>query len=255
MDKGQFFKAVVLSLVLIGIVNAHSQTACQHVTLKTSDLFSGFCFWQLSDGLSCGKSTRELISNSSRGYTFPGYSFLSEKGSSLKVSRICRQIIAGELSGILFGFWCAGISGALIPSKDEVRSDGPTFAGIEYVMGGFYLGYVVGNGLGVYVLGNDRYGKGSFLATLGGSIIGGLIGVSNFFFLDNKNIGVYLSVLGPPVGSLIGFYLSWRPIEPAGNAFIIYDHGKLKWSLRSFNVCYGYDNKPIINLNLFQVNF
>jgi len=44
MDKGQFFKAVVLSLVLIGVVNAHSQTACQHVTLKTSDLFSGFCF-------------------------------------------------------------------------------------------------------------------------------------------------------------------------------------------------------------------
>ncbi|HCK99328.1 MAG TPA: hypothetical protein DHW42_04395 [Candidatus Marinimicrobia bacterium] len=173
----------------------------------------------------------------------------------LKISKVCKQFIGGELFGIFLGICGTGISNALIPDPGDDPSDGPSFEGIEYRISAFYLGYAIGNALGVYIAGNDKYEEGSYLATLGGSIVSGLIGVSTLIILDNKDIGAYLSILGPPMGSIIGFNLSRKPRESAGNAFINYDRDQLKLSLGDINVhCDSY-YKPLLNVNLFQANF
>ncbi|MHA1332379.1 MAG: hypothetical protein ACTSR2_15030 [Candidatus Hodarchaeales archaeon] len=96
---------------------------------------------------------------------------------------------------------------------------------------------------------------GSFLKTLIGSIIGSTAGLYVFIECDQKGLPSSALVIGPTIGSILGFNLSRRSRESAGKAFINYNQGRLKWLLSKANVCYDYYNKPVLNVNLFKINF
>ncbi len=272
MNKRLFFKTVTLLLVLVGSASAHEQLMHQHITreafesndvftlrrLPTTCPFVGNSLNNYSDKLLLQElryKKTDLSINYMLRYLLPDRTdSLSKKKSPLKISNICKQYIGGELLGICFGIWGAGISGSLIPDTGDDPGDGPSFEGLEYRMSAFYLGYVIGNALGVYIAGNNRYEDCSYLTALGGSFIGGLIGVSALIILDNKKIGACLSILGPPIGSIIGFNLSREPKESPGKAFINCDRGQFRLSLGNINLHYG-NYKPLLDVNVFQANF
>lgn len=165
----------------------------------------------------------------------------------LRISKICKEILVGELFGI-GGIFIGPVFISPFVPKDA-------WSALSYGYISSFIGYSIGNSIGVYIAGNDKYEKGSYLATLGGSIVSGLIGVSTLIILDNKDIGAYLSILGPPMGSIIGFNLSRKPRESVGNAFINYEKGLFQCSLGKVNIYYDYYHKPVLNVNLFQANF
>jgi len=166
----------------------------------------------------------------------------------LNAKKICKEFIIGELFGLGGSLIGMSIGPAFAPKNEGLGT-------LSYVYIGWYFGYVIGVPLGVYIAGNDQYEEGSYLATLGGSILGGLIGVCTFFTLENKDIGAYLSLLCPPIGSLIGFNLSRKGRELVGNAFINYDSEQLKFVLGNINARYDDYHKLGVNINIIQVNF
>ena len=97
---------------------------------------------------------------------------------------------------------------------------------------------------------------GSYLKTLIGSIIGSTAGLYIFIECDQKGLPSSALVIGPTIGSILGFNLSRRSRESAGKAFINYNRGsKLKWSLADINVHCNHWYEPVLNVNLFQANF
>jgi len=261
---------VSLSLFLIGgKVNAHEQSVHQYITREAFKLLQMSFPGKSPEAVACvgnlvfnrfvndpfSKQFDYQDGNYSNCYMQNSNSLLVENNSNstikrpLKFSKICKQIVIGEISGLGCSFVGMCIFPAFAPHDESMGT-------LAYVYIGWYAGYMLGNSIGVYIAGNDEYEEGSYFATLGGSILGALVGVSTFFALDNKDIGAYLSILGPPIGSILGFNLSRKSRGSAGKAFINYNRGsKLKWSLADINVHYNCWYEPVLNVNLFQANF
>lgn len=172
-------------------------------------------------------------------------SFSSNK-KPIRVGKICQEFIVGELYGIGFGLIGAIAVKALSPDDDW----GTLANGIA----GMYLGYALGTSVGVYTIGDDEKEKGSYLATLSGCIIGALCGVRLFYAFDQKGIGSYALMLGPPIGSIIGFNLFRRARESHVKIFINNKGGALKWS--QGEVCvHNYHSNQLFHISLFQASF
>lgn len=269
MSKRLFFSAVVLSLVLVGGANAHKQTMHQHITREAFKLLQMSFPGKSPEAVACvgnlvfnrfvndpfSKQFDYQDGNYSNCYMQNSNSLPVENNSNstikrpLKFSKICKQIVIGEISGLGCSFVGMCIFPAFAPHDESMGT-------LAYVYIGWYAGYMLGNSIGVYIAGNDKYEKGSYFATLGGSILGALIGVSTFFALDNKDIGACLSIISPPIGSILGFNLSRKPRGMAhGRALINWGQGGLKWSLSNINVYFDNCNRPVLNVNLFQANF
>ncbi len=115
-------------------------------------------------------------------------------------NRIPHQMLGGVGGGILGGA-AGGLAGKLM------TGDNPEgFEDIANVVMGVLMGYTVGNGLGVYFMGNTATEKGSIGWTLAGSTLGLVAGVG-----IGANMGEALlpfaatSVL---VGSMVGYNLT-----------------------------------------------
>lgn len=109
-----------------------------------------------------------------------------------------KQFVIGELCGV----GCAYLSlFASMPFAPKDKGLGIMGYGANI----FYIGYTVGNALGVYWVGNTRY-KSSFLKTLIGSAIGASLGM---YIMNLSDISAppysYAAIFGPVIGSMISY--------------------------------------------------
>lgn len=121
-------------------------------------------------------------------------------------------------------------------------------------MYGFFIGYSLGNALGVYLIGNMEEVQGSFGYTLFGSIAGMAIGIG---WTGQKGSAIPIFIL-PGVGGLIAFYLSAEEVVPAKtDALIQIQNEKIQLGApRIFLTRIDKtSNKLRYNFELFRVNF
>jgi hypothetical protein len=116
--------------------------------------------------------------------------------------------ITGEL---LFGV-VGGISGgyAGVYAGDQLDTD-------PYGNTGFILGCAIGTAVGssivVYGIGTRGSETGSLLTTLGGSMVGGALGLAGSWIIKDQvseGIVMFPLLLGPPILATIGFNLTRR---------------------------------------------
>jgi hypothetical protein len=116
--------------------------------------------------------------------------------------------IAGCIGGGALGF--AGLMGGMIIGAEEGCYE--LGCGMGEGLIGLTIGHTLGSAIGVYLVGNIGNETGSFLATLGGSILGGGLGLT-FVFLSGELLPFPLLVC-PPIGATIGFNLTRRYKSP-----------------------------------------
>jgi hypothetical protein len=161
----------------------------------------------------------------------------------LKAGKVAGEILAGGLAGgglgVAGGFIGAGIKVGLFP--DNVTPIGDLLG--LYI--GFPIGYTIGCSLGVYWVGSRGDETGSYLATLGGSILGSTVSFANIIALWHgsnlwgnlwwhgvnlsEQVGVITFFSGPLIGALIGFNATRKKrssFEP-GDALLNFNEGKM----------------------------
>lgn len=139
------------------------------------------------------------------------------------------QFIIGELTGVGIGL-ATGICTAPVISRNN-----DDLAGLGYLLVTIYSGYSIGNSVGVYYHGKKRH-NGSYIKTLVGAISGTVLGLYLFSASDQKGPLSAMPLLGPTIGSMIGF-----------NAFRKAD---ALYSMEGNNYSY-----TTVKFNLISVNF
>lgn len=156
------------------------------------------------------------------------------------------RVIGQGLSGTGIGIVLAVIGGSIGHSLAGKKSQ----SGEEFL--GAFLGYTVGNTLGIYWIGNTKELHGSFGVTFLGSTIGVLAG----------GLGLYVigpfALLVPAIGGIIAFYLSVEEVVPTKtDALIQIQNEKVQFgSPRIFLTRIDEtSNKLRYNLELLRINF
>jgi len=121
------------------------------------------------------------------------------------MQNLCR-LIKGSGMGLLVGA--------------NVASDDEGWGSVSYGLFGWYMGYTFGNSLGVYLAGNNKQYKGSFIATLAGALFGAYCGIEIFKGYNQRGFGSVALMLGPPVGSIMGFNMFRKARVSEGCAFM-----------------------------------
>ena len=137
------------------------------------------------------------------------------KKSRLSDRRLSDEILAGVLAGIATGSAVGYVGNYIFCGEcDEQFWIAVTTA------------YSLGSAIGVYIVGNIGDKTGSFIATLGGSMLGGLAGFAAAYAVP---FGVLLLPLGPPIGATIGFNKTLRYKSPpvSGTALINFRDGQM----------------------------
>ncbi|MCK9425488.1 MAG: hypothetical protein M0Q21_05555 [Ignavibacteriaceae bacterium] len=176
-------KLTIISLIFLS-VQLFSQTQSLAYRMPFSE-----CFQTQTDSLHSTKNLKPLLS----------------------IKTIFFQAIAGGGIGTL---------AALIGSElgDELFNDRHRgLAPSDEFMLGFFIGYSLGNALGVYWIGNMEEVQGSFGYTLFGSIAGMAIGIS---LTGQKGSAIPIFIL-PGVGGIIAFYLSAEEVVPTKTDVLI----------------------------------
>jgi len=138
-----------------------------------------------------------------------GYAQAAEK-PPLSGTSITGEVLVGGLGGIAGG--CVGaIVGSDLVYQLVTGKTPYEFSGILYGIGGFYIGYPLGSVIAVYLVGNIGDESGSFLATLGGGCIGGIIGAIGLEWALKTNCMWYKvlpALLSAPIAATIAFNLT-----------------------------------------------
>jgi len=138
---------------------------------------------------------------------------LSTKNRNIsRVKKICKELAFGGVCGVV-----GNVIGTMYGVSFAPENAGAAVFAYAYL--GAYAGYTLFTPLGVYIAGNDKYEEGACFATFGGSFLWAILGLGTFFIFDNKDVGICLSILGPPIGSIVGFNLSKRPKEQCGGFY------------------------------------
>jgi len=113
----------------------------------------------------------------------------------LSVRNITNELISGTVGGICIGYYVGWFAGNI----------------------GYCTGYMLGSSSGVYRAGNMGNETGSFWATLGGSVLGGILGVgiilvTNHYELVSEDVQSKVEIVSilsfPVIGATIGFNLT-----------------------------------------------
>ena len=118
------------------------------------------------------------------------------------------SLILGGVLGGLAGAVAGGATGWVIGYNIDPDVDYTDPAGYPAAWGLFIgapVGYVLGSAIGVYSVGDTPTQTGDFLATFGGSVIGGVLG------LALAGVGFFP---GAPIGAAVGFNLTANPEPP-----------------------------------------
>ena len=186
----------------------------------------------------------------------------------LNVKRITGEILAGGLGGAILG---GGIV-LLAELASECPSWGASGCDIILFAGwfGFPIGYILGNTAGVYIVGNTGNETGSFLATLGGSILGIAGAVAALELLYNPYFGLEnhyeddiliatLFLAGPPIGATVGFNKTRRYKSPPASetALINFRDGQTSFAVPTiYSRPDSFGGRSFIrNVNLVKVRF
>lgn len=161
------------------------------------------------------------------------------------LGRVAGEILGGIGTGIIVGFGGIFIGSVFRPPENDDLGGGVL---------GFVIAYPIGSAIGVNIVGNKGNETGSFGATLGGGILGAVVGIGTFF-ADIPQI----SLLCPPIGSAIGFNMTRRyRTPPVETGFIDYRDSRLNLAVPS--VYYTQENtfegKTMVqNVTLVKVSF
>ena len=160
--------------------------------------------------------------------------------------KITVEILGGFGAGTLIG-----IGGALIGYQDMDDHEMLSVAPVGPILG-FVIAYPIGATIGVYLVGNTGNETGSFVATLGGGILGGALGL----FLG-YGIGM---IPCAPIGATIGFNATrrYKNLPPPETGFINYRDNRLSLAVPSiyYTQKNTFEGKTITqNITLVKVSF
>ena len=185
MDK--CFTAVVLSVLILNFsVTGYAQAVDREILLEH---YQAPMFIQLSD------QTYLL------GETDVESGVPQLEKPPLSNGRIAGEIVVGGMGGFAAVLACWEVF------EDPDRDD--DFGGFV----GLILGEVIGSTLSVYLVGNIGNETGSFLATLGGSVLGAGVGVATSLVIGEP--GALLLVWCPSIGATAVFNVTRRYDSPA----------------------------------------
>jgi len=153
--------------------------------------------------------------------------------------RISGEILAGGAGGIALGI-VSGFVGLFVDVVN-LSLDAGTLESAPAATVGFIIGYVLGSAISVYIVGNMGNETGSFLATLGGSIL-----------------LVPLPLLSP-IGATIGFNLTRRYKSPPASetALVNFREGQISLAVPTIYLRPNpFDRRNLIqNVDLVKVRF
>jgi hypothetical protein len=106
-----------------------------------------------------------------------------------------------------------GIGGAFVGYQLEMNNGcGGEFCGLAGAALGGVAGMALITPVGVYMVGNTDGQTGSLGATIGGSVVGTLVGIAAVGVSQNE-AGVVMLFAGPVIGSMIGFNATRKYVE------------------------------------------
>ncbi len=152
----------------------------------------------------------------------------------LKGGQVAGEIlngVVGEFLGMIGGMLPGAVLGGIIGEIAGDDSEGTAYYG---ALLGAIFGMPLGSAWGVYMAGDTENQSGSFLATLGGSLLGIVVGVSLLHYAGDEGvietIGGVLVWFSPPIGATIGFNLTRRYKSPptSETALINFSDGQMR---------------------------
>lgn len=184
---------------------------------------------------------------------FPKYNIQYEKVSQKTNSTVIGKLFFGSIGS--FGF---GVIGGIIGSS--LNTEEGWFAGLGEAIIGYLIGSTLGSSIGVYTSapGDET---GSFVTTLGGSILGTAAGIGILYiFSDNDVIvGLIGYTLAQSAGATIAFNASVRKHEYnfANDAMFQLKEGKCNFSYPKIHLTSHplQPNKLIKTITLLNVEF
>jgi len=168
--------------------------------------------------------------------------FIYVKPDPVKSEKIASEFFVGWAGGVLIGvigLWPGGAGGD--PSA---------------AAGGYLIASNLGSALGVCLIGNTDNDKGSYLATLGGSLAGSLI--AYLLVKDSHSFWPWLVIFHPSqaAGATAGFNFSRKKIvEVPSGAWLNLNDGRLSMAFPRVNLSTDSKSSSSYKVNLFQAKF
>jgi len=202
----------------------------------------------LSDSLRA-QSLQERIDNNSN-YLKPG---------SLKAGKVAGEVLLGGVGAVAAGV-AAGVIGFHI-TYDEAEDGWMNFSGWPGAIAGYLVGSNLGSAAGVYLIGKSGDEKGSFFATVGGSLVGTLVGGATAVALitdnDEGTLPFAVFTTAQVTGATIGFNLSrkGKRTDAYSDAVLNLNDGKLAVAFPQVDVSQDSFSSGKHSVNLFQAKF
>lgn len=181
------------------------------------------------------------------------------KPSPAKPVKVAGELLLGGVGALLAGT-AGGIIGFNI-TYDEGNDDWMNFSGWPGAIAGYLVGSNLGSAAGVYLIGNSGGEKGSYVAALGGSFVGTLVGGVTAVALirdnDEGTIPFAVFTAAQTGGATIGFNLSrkGRKIDGYSEALLNLNDGKLAFAFPQADVSKDSFSSAEYKVNLFQAKF
>ena len=132
----------------------------------------------------------------------------------LSAERVLGEAVLGGLFAVGGGL-AGGLIGESVATRDGCLGD----CGLGGFLVGGAFGLTVAAPVGVYAVGTSGDQTGSFVATLGGSAIGTVVGIALLSAGEGNEATAVLAVSAPVVGAMIGFNAtrSWAPVASSAH--------------------------------------
>jgi hypothetical protein len=191
----------------------------------------------------------------------PAKGFIYAEPDPVKPEKIAGEIFVGGGAALLLGVLGAGLGYAMTYNGN--RDEWFNTSGVPGAVVGYAITSNIGCALGVYLIGNSGNEKGSFSATLGGSLTGSLVGGGLVFLLYKANHGegspapyFFIAAVAQTTGAVIGFNHSRKKkVEAPSGALLNLDNGRLSLSFPKVNLSTDSKSSSSYKVNLFQAKF
>ena len=190
-----------------------------------------------------------------------GKGFIYVEPDPVQPGKIAGEVFVGGGAGLLLGVLGAGLGYAVTYNGN--RAEWFNTSGVPGAVVGYAIASNIGCALGVYLIGNSGNEKGSFSATLGGSITGSVVGGGLVFLLYKANHGegspapyYFIAAVAQTTGAVIGFNHSRKKkIEAPSGALLNLDNGRLSLTFPQVNLSTDSKSSSSYRVNLFQAKF
>lgn len=187
--------------------------------------------------------------------------FIYAEPDPVRPEKIAGEVFAGGGAALLLGVLGAGLGYTITYNGN--RGEWFNTSGVPGAVVGYAIASNIGSALGVYLIGNSGNEKGSFSATLGGSITGSLVGGGLVFLLykANHNEGssapyFFIAAVAQTTGAVIGFNHSRKKkVEAPSGALLNLDNGRLSLDFPKVDLSTDSRSSSSYKLNLFQAKW